>query len=71
MPGAAGNYLRETERPDEPVTAGIPLGPGPGPRPSAPLRPGEDVLPRLQAYYSAFPSEALREMIEDIMGGNG
>ena len=69
--GAQGAYLRETERPDEPLTAGIASGPGAGPSPSAPLRPGEDVLPRLQAYYAAFPSEGLREMIEDIMAGNG
>lgn len=69
--GAAGDYLRPTERPDQPLTAGIPSGPGVGPSPAAPLRPGEDVLPQLQAYYAAYPSEGLREMIEDIMGGNG
>lgn len=69
--GAHGDYLRPTERPDEPLTAGIARGPGPGPSPAAPLRPGEDVLPQLQAFYAAFPSEGLREMIEDILGGNG
>ena len=31
MPGGAGPLERMTERPDEPVTAGAALGPGPGP----------------------------------------
>lgn len=69
--GAAGAYLRPTERPEEPLTAGIASGPGPGPTPGAPMQPGMDVLPRLQAYYAAYPSEGLREMIEDILAGNG
>jgi hypothetical protein len=31
QPGGAGPLERQTERPAEPVTAGAPLGPGPGP----------------------------------------
>jgi len=30
-PGGAGAFNRPTERPDEPVTTGLPYGPGPGP----------------------------------------
>jgi len=30
-PGGFGDPLRPTERPDEPVTSGLPIGPGPGP----------------------------------------
>lgn len=30
-PGGFGDPLRPTDRPDEPVTAGLPMGPGPGP----------------------------------------
>src|SRR5215831_3219302 len=30
-PGSAGAFDRPTERPQEPVTTGLPLGPGPGP----------------------------------------
>lgn len=41
VPGAAGAFLRPTERPHEPVTAGMALGPGPGPEALGPLtRPG-------------------------------
>lgn len=39
MPGAAGAFSRPTERPDEHVMSGAPMGPGPGPqvlRPPAP-----------------------------------
>lgn len=31
IPGMHGDFLRPTERPNEPVTAGIPMGAGPGP----------------------------------------
>ena len=30
-PGAGGAFSRPTDRPDEPMTAGVPMGPGPGP----------------------------------------
>lgn len=30
-PGSLGAFNRPTERPDEPITAGLPSGPGPGP----------------------------------------
>lgn len=72
LPGAAGDFLRPSERPDEPLTAGLPVGPGAGPSAlPAPHNPGSDILPQLQALYAAFPSEGLREIIEDIETGNG
>lgn len=38
MPGGPGIHLmRPTERPGEPVTAGLPMGPGPGPEALGPL----------------------------------
>ncbi len=41
VPGGAGPFLRPTERPNEPVTAGMAPGPGPGPEALGPLtRPG-------------------------------
>lgn len=36
MQGAPVGALRGTARPGEPVTAGLPTGPGPGPAPTAP-----------------------------------
>lgn len=63
MAGEQGDLLRPTERPDEPVTAGVPFGPGPmGTRDT-----GDPVLAQLQAYYSVFPTQDLADLIEDLM----
>ncbi len=56
-PGSLGNFLGPTQRPGEPVTAGIPLGPGPGPealtmnqaRPSDPIYQAVAALDQLGA----------------------
>lgn len=51
-----------TARPGEPVTAGVPVGPGPngvaGPAGDSDLRV------RLGAMYQAFPTEEIRQLIE-------
>lgn len=58
--------------PDEPVTSGAPLGPGPGPEALASLAPmGPAAAPtdpieaELRELYLAYPTEELRELIED------
>lgn len=67
MAGEQGDLLRPTERPGEPVTAGVPFGPGP-----MGTQPGPDpVLAQLQAYYSVFPTQDLADLIEDLMMQNG
>lgn len=56
VPGAQGPLLRPTERPNEPVTAGLPTGPGPGPEALGPLsRPsgGSTVAGLLQTLASS------------------
>lgn len=61
------NLTDPTRRPDEPVTAGMPFGPGPGPDPrSAPM---SDVEARLRALYAAYPTRELRELINQIDQG--
>lgn len=54
--------LRPTERPNEPVTSGLPLGPGPGPE----VLGGADLpeLEELRAIYMRFPNEGMRTLIE-------
>lgn len=52
-----------TTRPTEPVTAGLPVGPGPGPE-VLPDLGGDDLAMQLRAVYAAFPSEELREVLE-------
>lgn len=50
-----------TQRPGEPVTAGVPVGPGP----NGIATPGADDLRlRLGAMYQAFPTEEIRQLIE-------
>lgn len=64
-PGSFGDPLRATERPNEPLSAGLPWGPGPGPEA---LNPGlgDPTADELRAIYARFPTEALREAIEEL-----
>lgn len=51
-----------SERPGEPVTTGLAVGPGAGPEvlPGAP----DDTIEQLRAVYRMFPTNDLRELIE-------
>lgn len=64
-------FNRPTERPDEPLTAGLSSGPGPGPEAlgvgfaSQP----DPVAIELRALYQQFPNDDLRDLIEDLDEG--
>lgn len=68
-PGAFGPLDRPTERPNEPLTAGAPFGPGRmgggnvymGPRNSDP------VLDELRALYATYPSDELADMLDSYL----
>lgn len=68
-PGSMGPLTRPTERPNEPVTAGAPFGPGRnqplggyiGPRNSDP------VLDELRALYATYPSDELADMLDSYI----
>lgn len=68
-PGQFGPLDRPTERPNEPVTAGAPFGPGR----MAPMngytgvRNGDPVLDELRALYAAYPSEELADMLDSYL----
>lgn len=67
MPGSLGMFNRATERPDEPLTAGMDIGPGPGREvlPMSPvLSPDDQLLAQLRGLYAAFPSEDLAGLID-------
>jgi hypothetical protein len=68
MAGQQGDLLRPTERPDEPVTAGAPFGPGAN-APQADF--GDPVLAQLQAFHEAFPTQDMADLIEDLMMQKG
>lgn len=63
---------RPTERPDEPITAGAPFGPGPGPEAvSMPARiiPDTTTLDRLMAIHARFPNDRLNQIIRNLVEG--
>ena len=72
--GAAGPFARPedtptltapTQRPDEPLEAGMPFGPGPGPQ--AMGQPHmSDVEARLRALYAAHPTSERRDLLRQI-----
>lgn len=66
LPGSLTPLDAPTARPGEPLTAGIPLGPGPGPEVlTNPVGGDDPVLDRLRALYLQFPTEHIRRLIED------
>lgn len=74
MPGPAGPSSpvvpldAPTARPNEPLTAGVNIGPGPGAPPMSQPAP-DPLIEELRAVYLAFPNEDLRELLEDYDTG--
>ena len=67
IPGSMGPLDRPSERPNEPLTAGLPIGAGPGPEALGMVENSDDpLLDELRAAYMHAPSEALRELIEEL-----
>lgn len=55
-PGSVPSLTAPTSRPDEPVTAGLPIGAGPGPsRLSVPAAAGSQALFDLRAVAAQYP----------------
>jgi hypothetical protein len=64
-PGSLGAFNRPTETSD-PVTTGLPSGPGAGPEV---LAMGQDAsLAQLKAIYRVYPNPDLRALIEEAEG---
>jgi hypothetical protein len=68
-PGALGPLNRPTERPQEPLTAGAPFGPGNTPQGMQYMgAPNSDpVLDEMRALYAQFPSEDLANMLDSYL----
>lgn len=64
LPGQQ-DFTRGTERPHEPVTAGLPVGAGPGPEvlQAAVQQPPDLVGAQLRAVYQAFPNDDLLRVL--------
>lgn len=65
-PGQVVPLDAPTMRPGEPVTAGLPVGPGAGleVNPFANVGSEDDAVLAIRAAYAAYPSEALRAVLE-------
>jgi hypothetical protein len=68
-PGQFGPLDRPTERPQEPLTAGAPFGPGRTPTAPGFIAPrnNDPVLNELRALYAQFPSEDLADMLDSYI----
>jgi hypothetical protein len=72
-PGSLGNLDRPTERPMEPVTAGNPLGAGPGAEALVPAMPADytigsrqDLIDQVRYVYSKHPNSAVFQLLLDL-----
>ena len=63
-PGTLGNLLDPTARPDEPITAGLPFGPGPGPSVWSPPDPEARAIDRLRQLYRQTGIASLGRLLE-------
>jgi hypothetical protein len=64
------NLSDQTNRPAEPVTSGLPIGPGPGPEALGGVTANDPVRAALQAMLVAFPNNDIQRLIDrlDIAG---
>lgn len=68
-PGQLGAFGRPTERPDEPVTAGMNFGAGPNAiEAGIPFVPGRNpAIEELKAIYRMFPNDDLADLIDSAI----
>lgn len=64
-----GDFTRATERPEEPMTSGAALGPGPGPGALGMAGLPDTNSLWVRQLYALSPSEELRDLIEEIESG--
>lgn len=58
-----------SQRPDEPFTAGLPVGPGPGTEALGGAMTADTTAEQLRALYQLHPTEDLRQLLEIIDTG--
>ncbi len=68
-PGGLGGLADPTARPDEPLTAGLPTGPGPGPEALGGASAGAmSPIDEIRALYAAYPTDDMRRLIAYLDG---
>jgi hypothetical protein len=69
-PGANGAFDRPSERPNEPLTAGVNFGEGPNQMQAGimpPARVDDPIVERLRALYQQFPNEDLADLLDSYV----
>lgn len=69
-PMPAGPFNRGTERPTEPITAGVNFGEGPNAAQAGinmPIRTEDPVLDRLRTIYAQYPNEDLADLLDSYI----
>ena len=69
-PAAPGSLTAPTARPNEPITAGAPFGPGVGPAAAGiPMMSpaGDNVIEELKAIYQRFPNDDLADLLDSFL----
>jgi hypothetical protein len=65
-----GPLNRPTEAPNEPITAGLPMGAGPGPEAIPPVGVGAgsklDLALQIRAIASRYPNPALLALLQEL-----
>jgi len=65
--GPLPSVFRPTDRPNEPITAGIPIGAGSnGPAPAYPDPNSEDPALVLQALFRVFPDATIARLLDEV-----
>ena len=67
QPMLPGSFTAPTARPNEPITAGAPFGPGPGPVAAGipdNQQIEDDALIEMRAIYRMYPSQELADIIQ-------
>jgi hypothetical protein len=62
QPAAPGAFLAPTARPQEPITAGAPFGPGPGP-----MAAGIPMMTRMQSALDELRQAAMLSADDDLL----
>lgn len=65
-PGAGGAFNRPTERPGEPLTQGVPIGPGAGPEALGLQGKNDAVSLQLRALYQRFPIPEIGALLSEL-----
>lgn len=72
LPGSLGEFHRPTERPSEPLQAGLATGPGGGPPPAPdPMLTVAAILNRLPAEHDSPEAAALRNVLNASLANRG